>query len=390
MALATPATKPKHRITCRYCGKRPRMVSRTAKFCNATCRSQARNASRRVTYLYNATNSPFFQELARQAIRARTILLYKDFTAKDLGALYDVYAQAQKHNGYGERKEAGFAPFELSHISPVRGETSVGLFRADNLIIAPRGMNRKHGSSHFAGGASISRKELDAKHHVDRDSSEADVIARIIKLIGEPVVLAVVEARKIQPAKRHALVLWLREHLSRDNPEHEKHFQVLDTATATVLTAIKREVSGQEPTSGGWKPQFSEEFPVLMEEWERIGRAYRPELLPPLQRLRFIEANTSRRFYVEFNEDELQAIFDVLHGKSVSALAPLIAAQLSKALSHDMMYMPTPELKALQPSEPAPRIIGNFARELDGEVVDHVPCFPGQSTHAEDVPSWSI
>ena len=164
----------------------------------------------------------------------------------------------------------------------------------------------------------------------------------------------------------------------------------LKIATATVLTAIKREVSGQEPTSGGWKPQFSEEFPVLMEEWERIGRAYRPELLPPLQRLRFIEANTSRRFYVEFNEDELQAIFDVLHGKSVSALAPLIAAQLSKALSHDMMYMPTPELKALQPSEPAPRIIGNFARELDGEVVDHVPCFPGQSTHAEDVPSWSI
>ena len=340
--------------------------------------------------MYNATHSPFFQELARQAIRARTILIYRDFKAEDLGALYDVYAQAQKHNGYGERKKAGFAPFELSHVSPVHGETSVGLFRADNLIIAPRGMNRKHGCSHFAGGASIPRKELDAKHHVDRDSSEADVIARIIKLIGEPSVLAVVESRKIQPAKRHALVLWLREHLSRDNPEHEKHFQVLDTATATVLTAIKREVMGQEPSSGGWKPQFSEEFPVLMEEWERIARAYRPELLPPLERLRFIEANTSRRFYVEFNQDELQTIFAVLHGKSVSALAPLIAAQLAKALSHGLMYMPTPELKALQPSEPAPRVIGNFARELDGEVIDLVPHFPVQSTHVDDVPSWSI
>lgn len=127
-----------------------------------------------------------------------------------------------------------------------------------------------------------------------------------------------------------------------------------------------------------------------MEEWERVGRAYRPELLPPLERLRFIEANTSRRFYVEFNQDELQTIFDVLHGKSVSALTPLIEAQLSKALSYDVMYMPTPELKALQPSRPAPRIIGHFARELDGEVVDYVPRSPGQSTHAEDVPSWSI
>lgn len=390
MALATPATKPKHRITCGYCGKRPRMVSRTAKFCNATCRSQARNASRRVTYLYSATHSPFFQELARQAIRAGTIFIFRDFTAEDLGALYDVYSLAQKYNGYGERKKAGFAPFELSHVSPARGESSVGLFRADNLIIAPRGMNRKHGCSHFAGGASIPRKELDAKHHVDRDSSEADVIARIIKLIGEPVVLAVVESRKIQPAKRHALVLWLREHLSRDNPEHEKHFQVLETATATVLTAIKREVMGQEPGSGGWKPQFSEEFPVLLAEWERIGREYRSELLPPLERLRFIEANTSRRFYVEFNQDELQTIFDVLHGKSASALDNLIAAQLSKALSHDLMYKPTPELKALQPLEPAPRIIGHFARELDGEVVDYVPRSPGQSTHVDDVPSWSI
>ncbi|MFP3711582.1 hypothetical protein SB783_47195, partial [Paraburkholderia sp. SIMBA_009] len=81
---------------------------------------------------------------------------------------------------------------------------------------------------------------------------------------------------------------------------------------------------------------------------------------------------------------------DVLHGKSVSALAPLIAAQLSRALGHDLMYMPTPELKALQPSEPAPRVIGNFARELDGEVIDLVPHFPGQSTHVDDVPGWSI
>ncbi|WP_016969509.1 hypothetical protein [Pseudomonas tolaasii] len=343
-----------------------------------------------MTYLYNATHSPFFQELARQAIRARTIVIYKSFTQEDLESLYDVYALAQKYNGYGERKKAGFAPFELSHIHPVRGESAVGLFRADNLIIAPRVMNRKHGSSHFTGGASIPRKELGTKHHVDRDSSEADVIARIIKLIGEPVVLAVVESRKIQPAKRHALVLWLREHLSRDNPEHEKHFQVLETATATVLASIKREVQGKEPVGGGWVPRFSEELPVLLAEWERVGLLYRPELLPAIERLRFIEANTGGRFYIEFDQHELQAIFDVLHGKPVSMLTPLVDAQQAKALSRDMVYRPTPELKALRQSVPTPRVIGSFAKELDGEVIDHIPRFTGKPAHVGDVPSWSL
>jgi len=390
MALATPATKPKHRITCRHCGKRPRMSSRTAKFCNATCRSQARNASRRVTYLYNATYSPFFQELARQAVRAGTDQIYEGFTQEDLEALYDIYALAQKYNGYGERKKAGFAPFELSHIHPVRGESTVGLFRADNLIIVLRGMNRKHGASHFAGGASIPRSQLDPRHHLSKDSSEADVIARIVNMIGEPIVLAVVESRRIQPAKRHALVLWLQEHLSRDNPEHIEHFQAVESATATVLASIKREVQGKEPLGGGWVPQFSEELPVLLAEWERVGLAYRPELLPAIDRLRFIEANTGGRFYIEFDQDELQTIFDVLHGKPVSMLTPLIDAQQAKALSRDMVYRPTPELKALRQSNSVPRVIGHFARELDGEVTDHVPRFTGKPAHVGDVPSWSL
>lgn len=109
-----------------------------------------------------------------------------------------------------------------------------------------------------------------------------------------------------------------------------------------------------------------------------------------MERLRFIEANTGGRFYVEFNQHELQTIFDVLHGKPVSMLTPLVDAQQAKALSRDMVYRPTPELKALRQSKSVPRLIGHFARELDGEVTDHVPRFTGKSAHVGDVPSWSL
>jgi hypothetical protein len=342
--------------------------------------------------LYNATNSPFFQELARQAIRARTDLIFDGFTEEDLGALYDVYALAQKYNGYGERKKAGLAPFELSHIYPVRGESSVGLFRADNLVIAPRGLNRSHSTRHFSGGAFISRDKLTPRHFLDRDSNEKDAIARIIKIIGEDVVLAVVESRKIQPFKRNALVCWLREHLDHDNPDHDKHFAVLDSASATVLGAIKREVQGKEPLDGGgWSPRMSDEVTVLLAEWERIGKSCRPEIIPAIERLRFIEANTSRRLRLEFEIDEagIQMVFDMLHGKPVSTVQPLIDAVLDKALSNDTMYQPTSELKALGVVV-APRVIGGFSLELDGELIDYVPRLTGQDHHADDVPSWSL
>lgn len=133
---ATSRATSKRQPTCPQCKKRFRTVSRTKKFCNTVCSQNFHKEARRVTYLFKATKSPFFQELARQAIRARTLLIYKDFSQEQLEALYDVYAACQKMNGYGLRKEYGEAQFEISHIAPVRGKASVGLFRADNLVIA--------------------------------------------------------------------------------------------------------------------------------------------------------------------------------------------------------------------------------------------------------------
>ncbi|SUD31080.1 Uncharacterised protein [Pseudomonas fluorescens] len=127
MKPATTKAAVKRQPTCQLCKKRFRTSSKTAKFCNTSCRTSFNNKARHVRQISNATTSPFFYELARQAIRAGTLQIYRHFDQQQLEALYDVYASCQRMNGWGLRKEHGEAPFELSHIAPVRGKASIGV-----------------------------------------------------------------------------------------------------------------------------------------------------------------------------------------------------------------------------------------------------------------------
>jgi len=374
MKPATTKAAVKRQPTCQLCKKRFRTSSKTAKFCNTSCRISFNNEARRVTYLFNATNSPFFQELARQAVRARTLLIYKDFSQEQLEALYEVYAACQRMNGYGLRKEYGEAQFEISHIAPVRGKTSIGLFRADNLVIAPMALNRAHGSKHFAGGASLPVTDLSPRFALEKDANRADVIQRIIKLIGEKVVMAVVKTKKIQPSKRQALYSWLVDNLDPANPDHAKQLSTIETATARVLAGIKRELEGKEAvTDFRVYLSFHDDSSVLMSEWERVGKAYRPEILPALERLQFLDANTSQRFRLDFDAIDMQLIFDMLHGKPAYTVDSMIDALYAKALSSKTLYQPTEALQqAVQPVVQAPSgrksVTMSFVEELDSQM----------------------
>lgn len=379
MKPASTKAVSKRQPTCPQCKKRFRTTSSSKKFCNTSCRTNFNNEARRVTYLFNAINSPFFQELARQAVRARTLLIYRDFSQEQLEALYDVYASCQKMNGYGLRKEYGEAQFEISHIAPVRGKQTVGLFRADNLVIAPMSLNRAHGTKHFAGGASFPVAALSPRFALDKDANHADVIQRIIKLIGEKVVMAVVKSKKIQPSKRQALYSWLVDNLDPANPDHTKHLATIETASARVLTGIKREVEGKEATID---PRvflsYHDDTSVLMSEWERAGQAYRPEILPALERLKFLDDNTSHRFRLEFDAIDKQLVFDMLHGKPACTVDSLIDVLYAKALASKALYQPTEALlQTVQPVVQAPvaheSITMSFVEGLDSQMEYVVP-----------------
>lgn len=374
MKSATTKAAAKRQPTCQQCKKRFRTSSKTAKFCNTSCRTNFNNEARRVEYLFNATNSPFFQELARLAVRARTLLIYKGFSQEQLEALYDVYAACQKMNGYGLRKKYGEAQFEISHIAPVRGKASVGLFRADNLVIAPMALNRAHGTNHFGGGASLPAADLSPRFALEKDANHADVIQRIIELIGEKVVMTVVKSRKIQPSQRQALYSWLVDNLDPMNPDHAEHLTTIETATARVLKGIKREIEGKEPAVD---PRvflsYHDDTSVLMSEWERIGKAYRSEILPALERLQFLDANTNPRFRLDFDAIDTQLVFDMLHGKPAYTVDSVIDALYAKAQASPVMYQPTEALlQTVQPVVQAPAarksVTLSFIEELDSQM----------------------
>jgi hypothetical protein len=370
MKPATTKAAVKRQPTCQLCKKRFRTRSNTAKFCNTSCRTSFNNKARHVKRISNASTSPFFYELARQAIRARTVQIYQHFDQQQLEDLYDVYASYQRMNGWGLRKEHGEAPFELSHIAPVCGEASIGLFRADNLVIAPMTLNRSHGARHYSGGASISRTDLLSRFAVSKDAKVSEVAQRVIKLIGEDVVQAVVQSRNIQPSKRQALYSWLVDHLDPVNPDHTEHLKTIETASARILNGIKRQLEGKTPV-GDFRVRlgYDNDTSVLLSEWERIGKAYRPELLPALERVQFLFANTNFRFNYNFAFDaiDLRLVFDMLHGQPAHTVTSIIDAMYAKALASRAIYQPTEALVSVveQPLRASLSVTESFLEGLD-------------------------
>ena len=370
---ARTRTTTERRPTCLQCKKRFRTRSNTAKFCNPSCRTTSHNIARHVKKIASASTSPFFYELARQAKRAGTIQIYHHFDQQQLEDLYDVYSSCQKMNGYGLRREHGEDPFELSHIAPVRGKTSIGLFRADNLVIAPMSLNRSHGTNHYSGGASISRADLLPRFAVSKDDSVSEVVQRVIQLIGEDVVQAVVQSRKIKPSTRQKHYSWLIEHLDPANPDHAEHFKILDTASSLILEGIKRQLEGKEPV-GDFRVwlDYHNDTSVLLAEWERIGNSYRPELLPALERIQFLLANIGRARFslLDIDAIDLRLIFDMLHGRPVHTVTSIIDALYAKALASPQLYRPTEALLLVvdKPLQAPLSVTESFLKDMDDDL----------------------
>ena len=370
---ARTRTTTERRPTCPQCKTRFRTRSKTAKFCNTSCRTTYHNIAHRVKQITGACTSPFFYELARQAVRACTIQIYHHFDQQQLEDLYDVYASCQKMNGYGLRKDYGEDPFELSHIAPVRGKTSIGLFRADNLVIAPMSLNRSHGTNHYSGGASISRADLLPRFAVSKDDSVSEVVQRVIQLIGEDVVQAVVQSRKIKPSTRQKHYSWLIEHLDPANPDHAEHFKILDTASSFILEGIKRQLEGKEPV-GDFRVwlDYHNGTSVLLAEWERIGNSYRPELLPALERIQFLLANIGRARFslLDIDAIDLRLIFDMLHGRPVHTVTSIIDALYAKVVASPQLYRPTEALLLVvdKPLQAPLSVTESFLEDMDDDL----------------------
>lgn len=307
------------RPTCQNpaCKKRFTTAVATAKYCSTKCGDATRNSRKRVDPLEKALKSAFFYYIAGECLRAHTLEILQGHTLKSLCELHEVYKSNMKWNGYG-----GSNAYELSHIAPVKGHDGVGMLFAENLVSAPKALNRAHGNKHYGFGKFISRLTLNSKHSVDkRWNTPSEVVQMVINYLGKELVLAVIKACKIKPAQRSQLVEWI---LARYDPGNPRHLialgdlsQVHDLKTQQ-LKHVKAAMLDEEAGEYFASPAAHSAI-VLRDELTRLS-AYRPEL--EVYAYALDEAlSTQAGDYSLFSKHHEQMLFDVLHGKGIAVMA---------------------------------------------------------------------
>lgn len=376
MTKAVPSNINKQRQpTCPQCKKRFRTRSVVKKFCTIECQKAANKQKRRINHMDRAIHSAFMYVLAAECERAQTLQVLEGHDVASLTELYTVYKRYLRANEYGDTRD-----YAMSHVHPVRGQSNVGLFHADNLVIAPSGMNRSHSTKYFGHGLSIPRAKLESRHRVYKGDSRADTIRRIVKFLGEDVVAEFAKAVNLQPSTRHKTLCWLHDHLDPSVPEHAEHLAKLDGMSSKALTTLKASLQGED--GKGFKLMTQEVHPlnVFATEIQRHA-AIRPDLE---QLATFITectqtVNPREPFILE--STLLPNLFAVLHGKELADVAKTLlpALQHMKTLGKIKLDLPTATpVEVVTPVVPvAPvrvlKTFASFADEVDGYVPDVAP-----------------
>jgi hypothetical protein len=317
--------------TCKNpaCKKRFRPSVATAMFCTRTCKDKCSNKSRRKDPIEKAMKCAFFYYLAGECLRAGTLEILRGHTVETLSALHSLYKANMRYNGYGDVND-----YELSHIHPVKGShDNIGLLFADNLVSAPKALNRAHGTKYFDHGLFISRATLDTKHAVGKIEKESEVVARLLAYIGKTVVAETIKQCKIKPAQRCQLTQWIANHYDETNPEHVAalpNIDMLDTLKTKALQNIKTLMTGKD-ASGYFKCNAASVPVVMIRELSRLSEA-RPELAVYAYALE--DALTTQRNASLFTEHHAKMIFDVLHGKSIAVMADTLEMIIAENTVH--------------------------------------------------------
>lgn len=379
MTTATPKkTKASRQPTCPHCKTRFRTKSTKAIYCTRTCKDKAAATKKRVKYIERATDSAFFKQLAFEASRAGTYEIFTGCTPELLAELYTLYAFRLKACRYGTTKD-----FELSHIYPSQGNANVGLYHPLNLVVAPKAMNRAHGHQHLGHGLNIDRNKLQSRYLIEKGTPQKEIIAGIIRFIGADVVAQATKLAGIKPSDRNTTLTWLRDHLNPSVPEHRQWLEGIDTMQTPALKALRAKLSGKETNGYAIPTRAFNRLEVLYQELQRHAK-YRPELTDVLDYIDiavmgYVANNFSNDWVGDrapddlircvpanfLKESELQALFNVLHGASVSSIRPVLESLAQRLPA----FVP---IRVVQRPVRVLAVFKDFAACLDGEGLDVV------------------
>ncbi|SEE54530.1 hypothetical protein [Pseudomonas coleopterorum] len=315
----TTKAKKRHSRRCSKCSKVFTTPTASKKYCSVQCTRKTANSKRpKVDHIEKARHSAPFYRLVQECKRAGTLEVLKGHTAQSLLEVIQLQALAFKCNQYGTARL-----FELSHIAPVEGQTQIGMYYADNLVLSPQKPNKAYGTSYYSGGRRIARSDCHPRHAVHDNERDSDVLERLIDYLGKPLIDEVVKLGKIKPTRRNELLRWLREFLNPSDPVHARHLKDLVAMTTVALSTLQSELKGKE--AKGWSPKTVRYslVAVLVMELERHAQ-YRSGLSQVLEDLPYIQYLRLRSTDEVADRDFEQAIFDLLHGKTVGDVQHVI------------------------------------------------------------------
>ncbi|MCQ3031824.1 hypothetical protein NLO88_14265 [Pseudomonas syringae] len=277
-----------------------------------------------VDRIEKARHSAPFYRLVQECKRAGTLEVLKGHTAQSLFEVIQLQALAFKCNQYGTARL-----FELSHIAPAQGQSQIGMYYADNLVLSPQKPNKAHGTTYYGHGRCIPRSACHPRHAVHENERDSDVLERLIEYLGRPLIDKVVKLAKIKPTRRSELLRWLREFLNPSDTVHARHLKDLEQMTTVALSTLQSELKGKD--AKGWSPKTVRysRVAVLVMELDRHAQ-YRPELSQVLEDLPHLDYIRRASTDKADDQDFEQALFDLLHGKAVEDVQHVIDAYVQR------------------------------------------------------------
>jgi hypothetical protein len=157
------------------------------------------------------------------------------------------------------------------------------------------------------------------------------VLDRVIQYLGDEFVDNVVRVANLHPSKKLQHLDWLNANLDPANPEHRKHIAALPDMSTVAMSNLKRELQGKSASTFAVKGYKFTAFDVLSVELERHVQ-YRPELHSVLESIQRVAGWKYHSKCWSIQAADERALFDLLHGKSVSDVQDAISALVDRII----------------------------------------------------------
>lgn len=303
--------KKVHRRTCKNVDCKTKFTTTDSRkcYCSQNCQAVKHiTAKRSATYQIPKTNH-FFVYLTKEVLRSNTLHVLDPLvgSVEALQALYEIVKGRMVANVL-----SGKELFHVGHVAPSKHEYVLGMLCAENLLVVPASLNKRHANNHAnKAGVFMYRADMIIRNTILPD--DLDVLDRVIEYIGLDTVIAFCKKSHLAPSQRQAAIKKLAALIDNANPDHKQFVALLadkDAKTPAIHAAIEA-INGAKEFKPMMKGQRLSESAMLVKELIRHA-----EFRYELEECAAIARQYTREDFshTSLSNDAQRTLFKLLHG----------------------------------------------------------------------------